>query len=94
MKYTDVLLGDLQDSTKRISLFEEKVLEAKTCLERAAQIFELHYGTWNKTYQEILQRLEKVDFLVDTSNGLSSNSDSSQTEPACKYHAVTEKPKA
>ena len=57
VKYTDVLLGDLQDSTKRISLFEEKVLEANTCLERAAQIFELHYGTWNKTYQEILLML-------------------------------------
>ena len=68
VKYTDVLLGDLQDSTKRISLFEEKVLEANTCLERAAQIFELHYGTWNKTYQEIVQRLEKTKFLVDRTN--------------------------
>ena len=74
MKYTDVLLGDLQDSTKRISLFEEKVLEANTCLERAAQIFELHYGTWNKTYQEILQKLEKMQFLVDSNNRLSSSS--------------------
>ena len=68
VKYTDVLLGDLQDSTKRISLFEEKVLEANTCLESAAQIFELHYGTWNKTYQEIVQRLEKMKFLVGNAN--------------------------
>ena len=74
VKYTDVLLGDLQDSTKRISLFEEKVLEANTCLERAAQIFELHYGTWNKTYQEILQKLEKMQFLVDSNAKVSSSS--------------------
>jgi hypothetical protein len=67
-------LGELQDSTKRISLYEEKVLEANTCLERAAQIFELHYGTWNKTYQEIVQRLEKMKFLVDSANRKFSDS--------------------
>ena len=44
------------------------MLEANTCLERAAQIFELHYGTWNKTYQEIVQRIEKMKFLVDSAN--------------------------
>ena len=44
------------------------MLEANTCLERAAQIFELHYGTWNKTYQEIVQRIEKMKFLVDSTN--------------------------
>merc|ERR1719273_2108931 len=74
VKYTDVLLGELQDSTKRISLFEEKLLEANTCLERAAQIFELHYGTWNKTYQEIVQRLEKMKFLVHSANKQFSDS--------------------
>ena len=65
VKYTDVLLGDLQDSSKRISSYEEKILEAKTCLEKAAQIFELHYGKWNDTYLEILQRLDKMRYLVD-----------------------------
>ena len=94
VKYTDVLLGDLQDSTKRISLFEEKVLEANTCLERAAEIFELHYGTWNKTYQEILQRLEKMQFLVDSSNGISSSSDSPKPSTACNHPGKNEKQNA
>ena len=93
VKYTDVLLGDLQDTSKRISLFEEKVLEANTCLERAAQIFELHYGTWNKTYQEIIQRLDKMKFLVDSVNKQISNNDSS-LPVVCDYSGITEKQKA
>ena len=68
VKYTDVLLGELQDSTKRISLYEEKVFEAHSCLEKAAQIFELHYGSWNTTYQEIIQRLEKIRILTNDKN--------------------------
>merc|ERR1712141_330109 len=64
-QYLKVCLPDIQDSSKRISLYEEKILEAKTCLEKAAQIFELHYGKWNDTYLEILQRLDKVRYLVD-----------------------------
>ena len=78
VKYTDVLLGELQDSTKRISLYEEKVLEAQTCLERAAQIFELHYGSWNSTYQEIIQRLEKMSFFGNTGDSKASRSDMSK----------------
>merc|ERR1712224_153084 len=68
VKYTDVLLGELQDSTKRISLYEDKVFEAESCLEKAAQIFELHYGSWNTTYQEIIQRLEKIRLLTNNKN--------------------------
>ena len=64
VKYTDVLLGDLQDTSRRISQFEEKLLEARTCLERAAEIFALHYGKWHSIYQEIKQKLEKTQFLV------------------------------
>ena len=67
VKYTDVLLGDLQDTTKRISQYEEKVLESRTCMQRAADIFALHYGKWHNTYQEIMQKLEKTKFLVETS---------------------------
>jgi len=67
VKYTDVLLGDLQDTTKRISQYEEKVLESRTCMHRAADIFALHYGKWHNTYQEIMQKLEKTKFLVETS---------------------------
>merc|ERR1719259_161960 len=67
VKYTDVLLGDLQDTTKRISQYEEKILESRTCMQRAADIFALHYGKWHNTYQEILQKLEKTKFLVQTS---------------------------
>lgn len=67
VKYTDVLLGDLQDSTKRISQFEEKLLESRECLERSKQIFGLHYGKWNNNYQEIVQKLEKTKFLVNNS---------------------------
>ena len=89
VKYTDVLLGGLQDSTKRISLFEEKVVEANACLERAAQIFELHYGTWNKTYQEILQRLEKMKCLASNSEYLSSGS--KPTIVANEYFRINEK---
>jgi len=66
VKYTDVLLGDLQDTTKRISQFEEKLLESRTCMERAADIFALHYGKWHKTYQEIIQKLDKTKFLAQS----------------------------
>ena len=66
VKYTDVLFSELQDSTKRISCYQDKVHEAKTCLEKAAQIFELHYGTWNITYKEIIQRLDKISFFGST----------------------------
>ena len=59
-----MLLGDLQDSTKRISQFEDKLLESRACLERAAEIFALHYGKWHKTYQEIVMKLDKTKFLA------------------------------
>ncbi len=64
IKYTDVLLGDLQDTTNRSSQYGEKLAEARACLERALQIFELHYGAWHKTHQELAQRLARVNFLV------------------------------
>jgi len=65
IKYTDVLLGDLQDTTKRSSQYGEKLSEARTCLERALQIFELHYGVWHKTHREIAQKLANISVLVD-----------------------------
>ena len=66
IKYTDVLLGDLQDTTKRSSQYGEKLIEARVCLERASQIFELHYGAWHKTHQELVQKLARINFLIDT----------------------------
>ncbi len=65
IKYTDVLLGDLQDTTKRSSQFAEKLVEARNCLERAGQIFDLHYGAWHPTHQEIMQKLAKTNFLIE-----------------------------
>lgn len=64
IKYTDVLLGDLQDTTKRTSQYGEKLVEAKACLERASQIFELHYGNWHKTHLEIVQKLMHTNALI------------------------------
>ena len=46
--------------------FEEKLLESRTCMERAADIFALHYGKWHKTYQEIIQKLDKTKFLAQS----------------------------
>ena len=66
IKYTDVLLGDLQDTTKRSSQYGEKLMEARVCLERASQIFELHYGAWHKSHQELVQKLNRINFLIDT----------------------------
>ena len=65
IKYTDVLLGDLQDTTKRSSQYGEKLAEARACLERALQIFELHYGVWHKTHHEIAQKLARISLLVE-----------------------------
>jgi hypothetical protein len=48
--------------------YSEKLVEARACLERAAQIFELHYGAWHKTHQEIAQKLARISFLVDSSD--------------------------
>lgn len=64
VKYTDVLLNELQDSGHRkISHFEEKTVECRTCLERASNIFELHYGKWNSTYKEIIHKLHTSTIL-------------------------------
>ena len=60
-----LFLGDLQDTTKRSSQYGEKLSEARTCLERALQIFELHYGVWHKTHREIAQKLANISVLVD-----------------------------
>ena len=57
----------MQNKTKRISQYKEKVLESRTCMQRAAEIFALHYGKWHNTYREIMQKLEKTKFLVVTS---------------------------
>jgi len=65
IKYTDVVLGDLQDTTKRTSQYGEKLMEARICLERASQIFELHYGVWHKTHQELVKKLAQINFLID-----------------------------
>lgn len=77
IKYTDVLLGDLQDTTKRSSQYGEKLAEARACLERALQIFELHYGAWHKTHQEIAQKLARISFL----NADSSDDNNDDNEP-------------
>ena len=42
-------------------------MEARICLERTSQIFELHYGVWHKTHQELVQKLAqigKLEFLM------------------------------
>jgi hypothetical protein len=63
VKLVDVLVGDMQDTTKSIPRLNEKIGEARICLEKASTIFELHYGQWNKHYQEIQQKLLKLDLL-------------------------------
>jgi len=65
IKYTDVLLGDLQDTTKRSSQYGEKLAEARACLERALQIFDLHYGGWHKSHVEIATKLSRINFLIE-----------------------------
>jgi len=79
VKYTDVLLGDLQDTTRRISHFEDKILESRACLQRAAEIFALHYGKWHNTYQEITQKLDKTKFLVQSDEYAHDDDDDNPT---------------
>ncbi|CAB4066922.1 unnamed protein product [Lepeophtheirus salmonis] len=52
LNYADVMICDFQDGSKRISRFLEKIEDTRNCLIKAATVFDLHYGKWNKTYRE------------------------------------------
>jgi hypothetical protein len=39
-------------------------------MERCAEIFELHYGTWNETYKEVVKKLEETKLIAALRSGL------------------------
>ena len=63
VKYTDILFSELQHSGRKISHFEQKLSDCRTCVERASDIFALHYGKWNPTYKELVQKLETIQTM-------------------------------
>ncbi|QQP38357.1 SET and MYND domaincontaining protein 4like [Caligus rogercresseyi] len=65
LNYGDVMMCSFQDETKRISRFLEKIEETRNCFIKAATIFDLHYGKWNKTYIETMAKFKKLDFFSE-----------------------------
>ncbi|XP_040571561.1 SET and MYND domain-containing protein 4 [Lepeophtheirus salmonis] len=66
LNYADVMICDFQDGSKRISRFLEKIEDTRNCLIKAATVFDLHYGKWNKTYRETMVKFKKLDFFSES----------------------------
>lgn len=48
----------------RCFFYREKHKEATECVQRAKQIFELHYGIWNTGLQDILYKEQQLEKMV------------------------------
>lgn len=70
LKYIDVLTNVLQDPRSRDRNAIERLTECQSVMERCAEIFELHYGTWNDTYKEVVKKLEETKLIAAVRSGL------------------------
>ncbi len=70
LKYIDVLTNVLQDPRSKDRYAIERLSECQSAMERCAEIFELHYGTWNDTYKEVVKKLEETKLITALKSGL------------------------
>lgn len=63
-KLSDVMIRDISDQPLGSAAYLEKHKRTTECVQRAKQIFELHYGIWNTGLQDILYKEQQLEQTV------------------------------